>query len=582
MLSEEALERLSERLVDRVEGLNAFMINKLGTQLVNVGKFTPSQVREVLQSVKYGNDLDEIMVKIADVTNKNVEDIYSIFEEVAKLNQEYAKQFYDYKKVNFIPFEENPALRNQVKNIAKVTANEYVNMSKTFAYAMFNEKGIKEYTSISDIYQKITDEAILGISQGRTSYEMAIKKAMKDMTSNGLRVVNYASGYSRRADSSIRLNIAEGIKRLNREVQATFGKEFGADGVEISHHKNAAPDHIDTVDGRQFSLNGNKTVNGVEYEDYNTINTNLERHVGDLNCQHYPIQIVLGVSEPLFSKEEIETDKRANMNGFEFEGNHYTNYEGTQLQRQIETKIRQYKDRQIGAKAINDVDEVYHCQEKIRQLTDKYKELSDVSGLPPKIDRLRVDGYRSVNVNKIKDSNILGQSESVNISKSTKTFVEKIKIDQIDNKIQNYNDIIRDKKVEFAYVIQKDGNVFNFVGNEETVNIYDIDFDGATITHNHLKDKYDDIYKSFGEDDLTFLKKHPKINKLYETNAEYDYVVKVLKPIDVDKTTARNKGLELMLQEVGIGDEQHYMFKWLRNEGYVEYERFNRRTKEKD
>lgn len=105
MLSEEALERLSERLVDRVEGLNAFMINKLGTQLVNVGKFTPSQVREVLQSVKYGNDLDEIMVKIADVTNKNVEDIYSIFEEVAKLNQEYAKQFYDYKKVNFIPFE---------------------------------------------------------------------------------------------------------------------------------------------------------------------------------------------------------------------------------------------------------------------------------------------------------------------------------------------------------------------------------------------------------------------------------------------------------------------------------------------
>lgn len=272
-------------------------------------------------------------------------------------------------------------------------------MSKTFAYAMFNEKGIKEYTSISDIYQKITDEAILGISQGRTSYEMAIKKAMKDMTSNGLRVVNYASGYSRRADSSIRLNIAEGIKRLNREVQATFGKEFGADGVEISHHKNAAPDHIDTVDGRQFSLNGNKTVNGVEYEDYNTINNNLERHVGDLNCQHYPIQIVLGVSEPLFSKEEIETDKRANMNGFEFEGNHYTNYEGTQLQRQIETKIRQYKDRQIGAKAINDVDEVYHCQEKIKQLTIEYNDLHKESGLPTKIDRLKVDGYRKIGGN---------------------------------------------------------------------------------------------------------------------------------------------------------------------------------------
>ena len=87
------------------------------------------------------------------------------------------------------------------------------------------------------------------------------------------------------------------------------------------------------------------------------------------------------------------------MNGFEYEGNHYTMYEGTQLQRQIETKIRQYKDRQIGARAIDDNDEVYHCQEKIEQLTNKYKELSDISGLPTKIDRLRVDGYRTISGN---------------------------------------------------------------------------------------------------------------------------------------------------------------------------------------
>ena len=37
-----------------------------------------------------------------------------------------------------------------------------------------------------------------------------------------------------------------------------------------------------------------------------------------------------------------------------------------------------------------------------------------------------------------------------------------------------------------------------------------------------------------------------------------------------------------MIKEVGYGDDQHYMFKWLRNEGYVDYERINNRTKEKD
>ena len=398
MLSEDTLERLSERLVDRVESLNTFFIKKIGKQIKTIGTVTPSQLSELLQSVQYGNDIDEIMNKIAEVTDMNVKDIYKIFEEVAKKNQAFSKKFYDYNKVKFIPYEENKILQEQVMSIAKTTANEYINISKTFAYMIKNNSGIKEFTQLSDIYQKITDEAILSIAQGRESYQMAMKKAMKELTSNGLRIVDYSNGYSRRADSSVRMNLMDGIRRLNREVQEILGEEFGADGIEVSHHINAAPDHIDTVDGKQFSKNGKVIVNGIKYEDYNTVNDSLTRHVGELNCYHFPFQIVLGVSEPMYSKEQLEADKQANMNGFDFDGNHYTMYEGTQLQRRIETKIRQYKDRQIGARATDDNDEVYHCQEKIEQLTNKYKELSDISGLPTKIDRLRVDGYRKINI----------------------------------------------------------------------------------------------------------------------------------------------------------------------------------------
>mgnify|MGYP004538364855 CR=1 FL=1 len=419
MLSEDTLERLTERLVDRVESLNTYFIKKIGNQIKTIGTITPSQLNELLQSVQYGNDINEIMNKIAEITDMNVKDIYKIFEEVAKKNQLFSKKFYDYKKIKFIPYEENKILQNQVMSIAKATANEYVNMSKTFAYMRKNASGIKEYTSLSEIYQKITDEAILSVAQGRESYQMAMQKAMREMTTNGLRIVDYSTGYSRRADSSVRMNIMDGIRRLNREVQEQFGKEFEADGIEVSHHKYAAPDHIDTIDGRQFSKNGEVIVDGIKYEDYNTINDSLVRHVGELNCYHFPFQIVLGVSKPLHTKEELEADKEENEKGFDFEDNHYTMYEGTQLQRQIETKIRQYKDRQIGAKAINDTDEVYHCQEKIRQLTDKYYDLHKVSGLPTKIDRLRVDGYRTISNKKV-----INNSENNNYIDITSEWLE--------------------------------------------------------------------------------------------------------------------------------------------------------------
>lgn len=498
-LSEEALERLSERLVDRIENLNTYMIEKLGNQIVDIGTFTPSQVREILQSVKYGNDLDEIINKIADITEMNVKDIYNIFEEIAKKNQSYAKQFYEYQKVNFIPYEQNKALQDQVKSIAKATANEYINISKTFAYMRYNDSGIKEYTKISDIYQKITDEAILSVAQGRGSYDMAMRKAMKEMTSRGLRTVDYSTGYSRRADSSVRMNIMDGIRRLNKELQEQFGKEFGADGVEVSHHKNAAPDHIDTVDGKQFSTRGDVTVNGIKYKDYDTINNSLDRHVGELNCYHFTYQIVLGVSEPMYSKEQLEADKKDNENGFEFEGKHYTNYEGTQLQRQIETKIRQYKDRQIGARATDDAEEVYHCQEKIRQLTNKYNDLHKVSGLPTKIDRLRVEGYKKLNINKsLFNDNII-----------TRDFKNKSK------KVESM--IIYDMKTR-KKIYTTTSNKRSVVGDLKAYGIFATAKPNSLATaHNHPSNT------SFSKKDIMTFNKFKSIDSLFVETDDYTY-----------------------------------------------------------
>lgn len=464
MLSEEVLERLTERLVNRIEKLNTYFVEKLGKQITTIGSVMPSQVRELMQTIQYGADIDEIMNKIAEITDLNVKDIYDIFEEVAKQNQAFAKQFYEYKQIKFIPYEQNKELQRQVRAIAKATAEEYINISNSMAYTVYNELGEKTFTNLSKTYQEITDRAILNISQGRESFDMVMKKTIKDLTKNGLRTVDYASGYSRRLDSSVRMNLMDGVRRLNRELQEQFGEEFGADGIEVSHHINSAPDHEDTVDGKQFSKNGVKTINGITYQDYNQVNDGLKRHVGELNCYHFIYQIVLGVSKPLYSKEQLQADKEANKKGFEFEGNHYTNYEGTQLQRQLETKIRQYKDRQIGAKAINDMDEVYHCQEKITQLTQKYNDLSKVGGLSTKIERLRVEGYNKISGNtksyyeksligiRVDNYTINGISEHLLERKTSRNIrvsdvedaftkplkVDKIKIDEKGRKSMNY------------------------------------------------------------------------------------------------------------------------------------------------
>ena len=67
----------------------------------------------------------------------------------------------------------------------------------------------------------------------------------------------------------------------------------------------------------------------------------------------------------------------------------------------LETQIRKQKDLQILAKASEDKELVQQAQRKITYLTTKYKQLSQISGLPTKMERLRVTGYRRINVNKM-------------------------------------------------------------------------------------------------------------------------------------------------------------------------------------
>ena len=111
---------------------------------------------------------------------------------------------------------------------------------------------------------------------------------------------------------------------------------------------------------------------------------------------------MLGVSKPNYSQEELKQIIDDNNKGFELDGEHYTNYEGTQLQRKLETEIRKQKDIQIIAKASGNKELVAESQSKITQLTRKYKQLSDISGLPTKMERMRVSGYKRTSVAKIK------------------------------------------------------------------------------------------------------------------------------------------------------------------------------------
>jgi len=245
-----------------------------------------------------------------------------------------------------------------------------------------NLDGTVRYERFKTYYHNLVDQAIAEVGTGQTSYNSAIRNALKQTADSGIRILDYESGYSRRLDSAMRQNVLDGVKDIAHEVATRTGEQFGADGVEIDAHNYCAPDHL-PFQGKQFS---NK-----EFED---IQNSLPRQFGMWNCRHTFYPILLGASPHLYTEQERQKMAAQSTEKIEYEGKKYTRYEATQLQRRIETSVRQSKDRAIIAKAAGDDLTRRVEQLRINQLKQKYGEITNVFKTPPALDRMSVSGFR--------------------------------------------------------------------------------------------------------------------------------------------------------------------------------------------
>ena len=409
MITEKQIELIIERLIKRIEEENTYFLMKMGSSIKKISKLTPTQAQQLVQILKYGGNYDDIIKEIAKYTNLNVKDIDEIFSSYAKKDQQFYKQFYKYRNIPFVEYAENEALKRQTEALANIVKNEMYNFTRNnvLGYSIKDLDGKVQFVGLRETYNRVLDEALLNVGQGKETFDNAMSRILKDIGGSGLKTIEYESGRSMRLDSAIRMHLKGRLRELHNENQKLFGEEFDADGVEVSVHLNPADDHAE-VQGRQFSIEEyNKLQSLGVAKDVKGRIIDLRtkygfRPISELNCYHYVFSIVLGVSEPEYSDEQLNQIIKSNNKGFEFEGKHFSNYEGTQLQRQLERAIREQKDTQILAKASGNSQLINESQQKITQLTHKYNELSKISGLPTKAQRLRVSGYKRIAKSKLK------------------------------------------------------------------------------------------------------------------------------------------------------------------------------------
>lgn len=368
MLSERQLQAALQIFQDRMQGVTDDYLKRMGEHLRDLGKLRDSDIHRLVQLKRMNYNVEAIKREIARAAERSVLDVEQLFVATAESDARFAQAIFS--EGHNMPIKLNKPLERILKAQLKITAQELSNLSQT--------------TILSDGYRKAIDVAISAVQSGFTDYNSAIRSALKNAATEGLRVQYPVSGMTKRLDSAVRQNVLDGVRAINQDVLRQVGKEFKSDGVELSVHDLCAEDHL-PYQGRQFS---NK-----EFEELQNM---LDRKIGTWNCKHTAFPILLGISQPAYSDEELEAFKHNSREPIEIDGITLTRYEWSQQQRRLETQVRYQKDIATVAKASGDDLMRREAQSKINTLTAQYQRISEKAGLYERRARMGVSGFNPV------------------------------------------------------------------------------------------------------------------------------------------------------------------------------------------
>lgn len=403
-MNEELQEKLVKRFTNRFIKFNEKVLEEQGQVIKQIGELIPSDAYKLAQQLKYNSTIQDLEKELARITEKSVEEIQKILEHVAKENIAFSAPFYESKGLNVPIYEYHGELQRIVNSMAKLSAESFVNIARSTGFRLLDIDKKPLSLNLRETYHKVIDEAVYAVTTGKESYNQLMRNTLKQLAHSGVRNIEYESGYTRRIDTAVRMNVMDSIRQVSYETSKQLGKEFGSDGVEIAVHAHPAPDHAH-AQGRQFSHEEfEKFQNHESCKDYQGYIYGIyeggikRRAIQEYNCYHGILEIVLGINKPLYSEEELKKIIDDNNTGVEIDGKQYTIYEATQLQRRIETEIRKSKEENILAKASGDEELVLSSQQRITSLMNKYKQISKQANLAIDIDRTYMPDYKSKEV----------------------------------------------------------------------------------------------------------------------------------------------------------------------------------------
>lgn len=375
MLTPEQLQNLPQELTDLYDQLSEFILRDIARRIAKGAEITDTAEYQLYRAKSLGLSTDEIAAKIAEINGSSASEINRLIREAAAQSDEFDRKMLGVDKGAAVPLEENAQLQKLISAQIAETAGKCENLTNTMGFADHDFLGRVYYLSMTDMYRREMDSAHMKVVTGATDYMTAIRQACNKLAASGVRTIDYESGRSDRIEVAARRAILTSVAHVTHRISEQNGEELGADGWEMSAHSGSRPSHA-VYQGRQYTQ-----------EQYERI---IKPLISEPNCRHDVFPIILGVSEPTYTEEELQN---IDQPPFTYEGQTYTAYEASQQMRKMERAMRKQKDRCIVADAAGDEEAFATASIRLNRQKYIYEDFCKAADSYTEYERTYVTGF---------------------------------------------------------------------------------------------------------------------------------------------------------------------------------------------
>lgn len=381
----EILDALPEELAELYRGLEDALLMEICSRLKLRDEPNEVTVQDIKALRSHGIDLKEIEKAIRKTSGISETKLNKLFDNVVERNQKYYTELIDLAHITqpetLVSIEDTWAIYEQTKQTLR-------NITRSMGFLV--DAG-RTMLPTAKAYQWALDAATLKVESGAISYGQAIKDAVRELASGGLRVVDYESGHRDHVDVAARRAVMTGVSQLCSKYTEQSAEYLETPYFEVSAHAGARdkPGPSPWSSHKDWQGKVYSTRSGDIYPNiYEVCGLGAVDGLEGANCRHRRNVWVEGVSERTYTDEQL-----AHIDdglGCTFEGKTYTAYEATQEQRKVERTIRKLKREKTAYNAAGLADEEQAVNIKLRRLNAKYKAFSKAAGLPEQRERMKV------------------------------------------------------------------------------------------------------------------------------------------------------------------------------------------------